>query len=112
MEMWDESAKAEHTNISEISASEVDENIAMALRAIAKRLSASPGALTGEPEPFADELALWVREGLITAEGVKLTREEFRRRLEALKARFAGQAVRLRISEAADQLEADVLNRV
>lgn len=85
-----------------ITGAEVDENIAMALRAV---------VFGNHREPFAEELAQWVRDGLVTTEGVVLTREEFRRRLEAQKMRYAGRAEQMKISEAADELEVKVLNQ-
>lgn len=56
------------------------------------------------------ELWQWVRFQATTVEGVKLTREEFLRRLEAEKVRFAGRAERDRIEDACVLLEKLVLS--
>lgn len=56
------------------------------------------------------ELWQWVRFGVTTAEGSQLSREEFLRRLESERARFAGTAERGRISEASQLLEKLVLS--
>lgn len=56
------------------------------------------------------ELWQWVRFEVPLAEGVKLTRDEFLRRLEAERARFAGQAQKGRLNEACVLLEKMVLS--
>lgn len=95
------SSIADDTN--EVTSAEVDETIAMSLRAVVHGADGSE---------FADELTGWVRAELVTAEGIAITRDEFRRRLEALKACYAGRAVQLHVSEAVDRLDVLVCNRL
>src|SRR5262249_8487868 len=56
------------------------------------------------------QLWQWVRREVILVEGSRLSRAEFRRRLEAERARFAGHAERDRLSDACDLLESLVLS--
>jgi malate synthase len=56
------------------------------------------------------ELWQWVKFEVRLAEGTRLTRDEFRRRLESERARFAGQAERGRLNEACALLERLVLS--
>ncbi len=55
------------------------------------------------------ELWQWVKREVPLAGGIRLTRDEFRRRLETERARFAGQAERGRLKDACDLLEKLVL---
>jgi malate synthase len=55
------------------------------------------------------ELWQWVKREVPLAGGIHLTRDEFRRRLEAERARFAGQAERGRLQDACELLEKLVL---
>jgi len=55
------------------------------------------------------ELWQWVKREVPLSGGARLTRDEFRRRLEAERARFAGQAERGRLSDACTLLEKLVL---
>lgn len=55
------------------------------------------------------ELWQWVKREVPLSGGARLTRDEFRRRLEAERARFAGQAERGRLNEACMLLEKLVL---
>jgi malate synthase len=56
------------------------------------------------------ELWQWVKHEVTLTEGTRLTRNEFRRRLEAERARFAGEAERGRLEEACNILERLVLS--
>lgn len=56
------------------------------------------------------ELWQWVKFQVVLEDGVRLTRDEFLRRLESEKASFAGSAERGRVTEAADLLEKLVLS--
>ena len=56
------------------------------------------------------ELWQWVRGEVVTAEGTRLTRDEFRERLETERARYAGQAERCRVTEASEILARLVLS--
>jgi hypothetical protein len=92
-----------------ITGAEVDENIRMALRAISLNLSAPLDHEAVAADPFVEELSSWIKARLVTTEGVELSRDEFRRRLECEKARYAGRAESSKVSEAADRLKRAVL---
>lgn len=92
--------------------SDIDQAISVALASISHALQTSPEeSLAAQADGLAasEKIQEWVVESVETGDGVVLTRDEFRRRLESLRARFAGQAERLRVGDACERLETLVL---
>lgn len=93
---------------------QIDGTIESALAAISHALQTSPEeALAAQADVLAaaEKLWEWVDEQVTTVDGVQLTRDEFRRRLESERARHAGEAERLRLNESCAELERLVLGR-
>lgn len=95
----------------------VSENIAVALQYISSWLQGQGAvAINSLMEDAATaeiaraELWQWVKRETTLAEGTRLTRDEFRRRLDHERARFAGQAERGRLTEASELLARLVLS--
>jgi hypothetical protein len=97
-----------------ISSHNVDETIQRALTAISHALQASPEeSLAAQADGLAasETLLNWIIEAVETSDGVVLTRDEFRRRLESNRARHAGHAERFRLKDSCERLEQLVLRR-
>lgn len=98
--------------LNEISSHDIDRLIEHALASISSVLQTSPEeSLGAQTDGLAasERLMNWIEDEIETCDGVVLTREEFRRRLESLRARHAGHAERFRLNESCERLEQLVL---
>jgi|GEM_PF-6103443 len=98
--------------MNKISSHEIDEAIEKALACISQALQTSPEeSLAAQADGLAmsEQLVNWIDGEVETTDGVVLTRDEFRRRLESNRARHAGHAERFRLNDSCERLEQLVL---
>ncbi len=99
-------------SLHEISSTDIDQTIETALHSISQSLQTSPEesiAAHADGLAASEKLMNWIDDQIETSDGVVLTRDEFRRRLESNRARHAGHAERFRLHDSCERLEKLVL---